>query len=59
MAKYITLKLTEAQFIALIDMADTLKAEIGTGHEFGVEQNKNIRLIDRMLNRNGYKRKHN
>ena len=59
MTKVITLKLTEAQFNALIDMADTLKAEIGTGHEFGVDQNRNIRLFDRMLNRNGYKRKHN
>ena len=59
MAKYITLKLTEAQFNAVVDMADTLSAMIGGGADFSIEQNKNVKMFDRMLKNNGYKRKHN
>lgn len=57
MGKKIKLELTEAQFSAIIDMANTVEAEIGTGEEFGKEQNKNLRLFDRALKANGYRRK--
>lgn len=59
MAKYITLKLTEAQFNAMIDMVDTISAMIGGDADYSIEQNKNKKLFDRMLKMNGYKRKHN
>jgi len=56
MAKKIKLEMTEAQFLAILDMACTIEAEIGTGEEFAKEQNKNLLLFDRMLKNNGYKR---
>ena len=57
MAKKHKLELTEAQFLAIMDMANTIEAEIGTGDEFAKEQNKNLLLFDRMLKNNGYSRK--
>ena len=57
MAKKITLELTEAQFSAMIDLADTISAQRGCGSDFTDEANKNLRLFDRMLKKNGYKRK--
>lgn len=56
MAKKIKLELTEAQFLAVVDMADTIEASIGTGDEFAKEQNKNLLLFNRMLKANGYVR---
>lgn len=58
MSKKIKLELTEPQFNALIDMADTLSAMCGTDTDFTEEQRRNIRLFDRMLLKNGYKRKY-
>ena len=59
MAKKIKLELTEPQFIALIDVVDTLSAMLGTGDaDFDLLGAKQIRAIDRMLLKNGYKRKH-
>ena len=58
MAKKIKLKLTEPQFTALIEVVDTLSAMLGTGDEdFDLLGAKQIRAIDRMLLKNGYKRK--
>ena len=56
MAKKIKLHLTEAQFLAVIDLADTIEAMIGTDEDFAKEQNKNLLLFDRMLKANGYAR---
>lgn len=56
MEKY-NLELTQAQFLAVIDMADTIEAMIGTDLEFTKEQTKNLRLFDRMMERNNYRRK--
>ena len=56
MAKKIKLELTEAQFLAVIDIADTIDALIGTGDDFAKEQNKNLLLFNRMLKANGYVR---
>lgn len=58
MANKIQLELTKAQFLAIIDMADTVSAMIGSGEYFAKEQNKNLLLFDRALKKNGYKRKH-
>jgi DNA-binding MarR family transcriptional regulator len=54
--KKIKLELTQAQFLALIDSIDSYSAMRGTGSDFDIEANKNVRLIDRMLKNNGYKR---
>ena len=59
MAKKIVLELTEAQFFAIIDMADTISAMSGVDSDFTKESEKNVRLFDRMMKNNGYKRKHN
>jgi len=58
MAKKIKLELTEAQFVCLIDAIDTLSSTIGGGEEYDIEQNKNVRSLDRMLKKNGYVREH-
>ena len=58
MAKKIKLELTEAQFLAMIDLADTISALRGGDIDFTDEANKNLRLFDRMLKKNGYKRRH-
>ena len=58
MAKKIKLEITEAQLLAIVDITDTLKSMVGTYDEdFNKEALKQIRLIDRMLKNNGYKRK--
>lgn len=59
MAKYITLKLTEIQFRVIIDMANTLSSMMGEGEGFSFEQDRNIKIFDRMLKKHGYKRKLN
>ena len=56
MAKKIKLELTEAQFLAVIDLANTIEALIGSGGDFAKEQNKNLLLFDRMMKANKYKR---
>ena len=58
--KKIKLELTKAQFLAMLDMADTIQAMMGCSDDeesFDKEQAKNLRLFDRMLNVNGYERK--
>ena len=52
MAKKIKLELTEAQFKALISVVDTCSAVM----DEDLDTTKEIVLIDRMLNKNGYKR---
>lgn len=60
MAKKIKLEMTEAQFNAIISMTDTTSALIGGGdEEFDKECTKNVKLVDKMLKRNGYKRNYN
>ena len=53
---YIILKVTEAQLNATIDMVDTISAMIGCGSDFDPINNKNVKLFDRMLKKNGYSR---
>lgn len=57
MAKKIKNELTEAQFEAMCDLADTISAQRGSGEEFTKEADKNLRLFDRMLKSNGFKRR--
>lgn len=59
MAKKITLEMTSREFSALIDIADTISAMLGVGSDFDDEGKRNIKAIDRMLAKNGYKRKNN
>lgn len=58
MSKKIVLELTKPQFEAMIDMADTMSAMRGCGLEFTKEADRNLKLFDRMLKVNGYKRKY-
>ena len=57
MAKKIKLEITEAQLIALIEIVDESSAMIGVGEDEDIIRIKRIRLMDRMLKNNGYKRK--
>lgn len=57
MAKKVKLELTQPQFRCLIDVIDTVSAQIGClDIDFNEEQSKNVKLLDRMLLKNGYKR---
>ena len=40
----------------MVDLADTISAMCGEGGDFSKEAEKNVRLFDRMLKKNGYKR---
>lgn len=57
MPKKIKLELTEAQLIAIIELTNDISAMIGCGDDDS-EWIKNVRLIDRMLNKNGFKRQY-
>jgi hypothetical protein len=56
MAKKIKLEITEDQLIALIEIVDESSAMIGVGEDEDIIRIKRIRLMDRMLKNNGYKR---
>ena len=51
------LNMTTVQFLAMIDLANTIEAIMGTGDYFDKEQKRNLLFFDRMLKSNGYKRK--
>lgn len=55
MAKKIKLELTDAQLSAIVAITDECSAMIGCGDD-DRERVKWVRLVDRMLNNNGYKR---
>lgn len=55
MAKKIKLEITEAQLNAIIEIASDVSAMLGCGDDDKIWI-KHLKLIDRMLNRNGYKR---
>lgn len=55
MAKNIKLELTLPQFEALIEITNDISAMTGCGDRDG-EWNKYVKLIDRMLKKNGYNR---
>lgn len=55
MSKKIKLEVTEAQLLALIDIVDESSAQIGGGDDDRIRI-KRIRLVDKMLNNNGFKR---
>lgn len=57
MSKLKPLKITEAQLIAIIQLTDTISGMLGCMDEdFNSEGKKQVRLVDRMLKNNGYKR---
>lgn len=59
MAKKIKLELTEAQFNALINLADIIEAMKGGGDDgWENETKKDLRLFNRMLDNNGFRRTH-
>lgn len=57
MSKKIKLELTEAQLNAIMNLTDEASARIGGGDN-DTDRIKCVNLIDRMLNKNGYKRKY-
>lgn len=58
MTKKIKLELTPRQFEALIEVTDTLSASLGGGDQDDLLR-KEIKLVDKMLLKNGYKRNYN
>ncbi len=56
MAKKIKLEITEAQLIAILEIVDECSAMIGIGEDEDKLRIHRIRLADRMLKNNGYKR---
>lgn len=58
MAKKIVLEITEKQFEALIDIIDESSGQIGCGDDDELRIHR-IKLLDKMLLKNGYKRKFN
>ena len=56
MAKKIRLEITEAQLSAIVGITDEISAMNGGGED-DLERIKWVRLVDRMLHNNGYKRK--
>lgn len=64
MAKIKDMKITGAQLMAIVDAADLISATIGVGSEeensyYDRDTKRIVRLIDRFLNNNGYKREYN
>jgi len=55
MAKKIKLEMTEAQLKAIMNLADDISAMVGGGDDDSIWI-KNVKLVDRMLKNNGYKR---
>ena len=58
MAKKIKLEITEAQLSAITGLVDEISAMNGGGDD-DRERIKWVRLVDRMLHKNGYRRKFN
>lgn len=58
MAKKIKLEITEAQLNAIIEIVDESSAMIGVGEDEDKLRIKRIKLFDRMLKNNGYKREY-
>lgn len=56
MAKKIRLEITEAQLSAIVGITDEISAMNGGGED-DRERIKWVRLVDRMLHNNGYRRK--
>jgi hypothetical protein len=55
--KKIVLKLTEKELLAICDITDTISGMIGGGgQDFNDIEGKNVKTIDKMLKKNGYKR---
>jgi len=60
MAKKIKLEITEPQLLALIEITNEASAMLGCGdRNDDCDRARWIRLIDRMLKNNGYKRTFN
>lgn len=57
MANKIKIELTEPQLRAIIELTNDISAMIGCGDNDD-EWNKNVKLIDRMLKKNGYERQY-
>lgn len=50
-------EITEAQLLAIVEMADTLSSMVGSmDMDFNTEVKKQVRLTDAFLKKNGYKR---
>lgn len=57
MAKKIKLEITEAQFIALIEITNECSSMIGGGDDKDDKDRiRWVKLVDRLLKNNGYKR---
>lgn len=48
--------ITNAQLIAIMEMCDTISGMIGVGSDFDTEGIRQVRMVDRFLKKNGYKR---
>ena len=53
------LEVKEYQFRCIVDMCDTISAMCGGGEDFTDTQRKNVQAFDRIMKKNGYKRKYN
>lgn len=52
-------EITKAQLKAIMDATDNLSAMIGTiDQDFNNDISKIVKLVDRFLNKNGFKRKY-
>lgn len=52
---YVYIKATTRQFAAISELTSTIEAMIGTGSDFDLLE-KEVELVDRMFERNGFKR---
>lgn len=52
------LEITDAQLKAIMDLTDDISGMIGCGDDDSIWE-ENVRLIDRFLHKNGYKRNFN
>lgn len=49
-------EITPAQLKAIMEITDTVSGMLGVGSDFDIIEGKNIKLIDRFLKKNGFKR---
>jgi len=57
MAKKIKLEMTEAQFQAILNIADEMDAMMGNGEDEEIIRIRWLRLVDRMLVKNGHEKR--
>lgn len=59
MKKTITIKLKPSELEAIKNITDDISAMIGTDFDVSTTWTKNVKAVDAMLKRNGFKRDYN